>query len=125
MNKKKYTNYKWAFFFGMAFIGFFSLAMQLLFLNPSSKAYEVIKSFDNFWESLQYTKDGSIDANGNLIEVRRDNRTNVIRGVRSYTFVTLSLIFSSIGLLGLIYNISPTKTLAPFKKSFKKIMSNK
>ena len=30
-------------------------------------------------------------------------------------------IFSSIGLLGLSYNISPTKTLAPFKK----MMSNK
>ena len=125
MNHKKYPNYKWAFCFGMVFIVFFALAMQLLFLDPSSKAYKVIKSFDNFWESLEYTKDGSIDANGNLIEVRRDNRTNVIRGVRSYTFVTWSLIFSSISLLGLSYNISPTKTLAPFKKSFKKIMSNK
>ena len=104
----------------MVFIVFFSLAMQLLFLNPSSKAYKVIKSFDNFWESLEYTKDGSIDAMGNLIEVRRDNNPNVIRGVRSYTFVICSLIFSSIGLLGLSYNISPTKTLAPFKKSFKK-----
>ena len=51
----------------MVFIVFFALAMQLLFLDPSSKAYKVIKLFDNFWESLEYTKDGSIDAMGNLI----------------------------------------------------------
>jgi len=119
MTKKKYPNYKWCFCFGMVFIVFFALAMHLAFFDPSSKAYKVIRSFDNFLESRQYTT----DANGDI--VRNNNSVRILKGVRSYTFVTLSLIFSSIGLVGLCYNISPTKTLAPFKKSFERMMSNK
>ena len=102
----------------MVFIVFFALAMQLAFLDPSSKAYKVIRSFDNFLESRQYTT----DADGDIV---RDYSVNIVKGVRSYTFVIWSLIFSSIGLVGLCYNISPTKTLAPFKKSFEKMISNK
>ena len=119
MTEKKYPNYKWCFCFGMVFIVFFALAMQLAFLDPSSKAYKVIRSIDNFWESLEYTT----NANGD--RVRKNNSVNIVKGVRSYTFVIWSLIFSSIGLVGLCYNISPTKTLAPFKKSFEKMISNK
>ena len=118
MTEKKYPNYKWCFCFGMVFIVFFALAMQLAFLDPSSKAYKVIRSFDNFLESRQYTT----DADGDIV---RDYSVNIVKGVRSYTFVTGSLIISSIGLVGLCYNISPAKTLAPFKKSFEKMISNK
>ena len=106
------------FLFWYGLYCFFALAMQLALLDPSSKAYKVIRSFDKFLESRQYTT----DADGDIV---RDYSVNIVKGVRSYTFVTGCLIISSIGLVGLCYNISPTKTLAPFKKSFEKMISNK
>ena len=110
IENKKYPNYKWAFYFSLVFIIFFALSMKLFFLHPSSSAYKSIKFFDKITSTLEY--------NG-----REDGRTGVTRGHRSYTFVTFSLIISVIGLFGFCYSLSPSKTLAPFKKSFEKMIS--
>ena len=118
IENKKYPNHKWAFYFSLVFIIFFALSMKLFFLEPSSSVYKFIKFFDRSIESLEYTttEDGR--------EIRRDGKIGVTRGLRSYTFVTFSLIISAIGLFGFCYSLSPSKTLAPFKKSFEKMISN-
>ena len=55
--KKKYSNYKWAFYFALVFVVFFALAMKLYFLEPSDASYKYLKSFDRFVESFDYDTD--------------------------------------------------------------------
>tara|TARA_B100000686_G_scaffold43724_1_gene45993 strand:+ start:511 stop:897 length:387 start_codon:yes stop_codon:yes gene_type:complete len=114
--KGKYPNYKWAFYFVLIFIIFFVLAMKLYFLEPSDLAYKYLKSFDRVVESFDYETDPVTGG-----EYRREGAPHHIKGTRTYSLFSFCLIISTVGLLGFCYSLSPTKTLAPFKKSFEKM----
>ena len=116
--KKKYPNYKWAFYFALVFVVFFALAIKLYFLEPSDASYKYLKSFDRFVESFDYDTDNVTGR-----EYRRDGASHHIKGTRTYVLFSFFLIISTVGLLGFCYSLSPSKTLAPFKKSFEKMTS--